>query len=53
MTKILSCNKEQLRTLFLFESLSDEQLDRLCQAGHVEEFEPGLVFAEGDPASCF
>jgi signal transduction histidine kinase len=45
------CDPEELRTLFLFEKLSDEQLDRLCREGHVETFESGQVFAEGDPAS--
>jgi hypothetical protein len=40
-----------LKTLFLFESLSDEQLAMLCSAGHVETFEPGPVFTEGDPAT--
>ena len=46
------CNPEELRTLFLFEKLTDEQLDRLCREGHVETVESGQVFAEGDPASC-
>ena len=45
------CDPEELRTLFLFEKLTDEQLDRLCREGHVETFESGQVFAEGDPAS--
>jgi signal transduction histidine kinase len=47
------CSPEELRTLFLFEKLSDDRLEELCRAGHVEIFEPGPVFAEGDPASCF
>jgi signal transduction histidine kinase len=46
------CDPEELRTLFLFEKLTDEQLARLCQEGHVETFPAGPVFAEGDPASC-
>ena len=46
------CDPEELRTLFLFEKLTDEQLARLCREGHVETFEAGQVFAEGDPASC-
>jgi signal transduction histidine kinase len=46
------CDPDELRTLFLFEKLTDEQLARLCREGHVETFEPGPVFAEGDPASC-
>jgi len=48
----LVCDPEELRSLFLFEKLSDEQLTRLCVEGHVELIEPGPVFAEGDPASC-
>ncbi len=47
-----ACNPEELRTLFLFEKLTDEQLARLCQEGQLETFQPGPVFAEGDPASC-
>jgi signal transduction histidine kinase len=46
------CDPDELRTLFLFEKLTDDQLARLCQEGHVETFEVGPVFAEGDPASC-
>ena len=30
------CDPEELRTLFLFEKLSDEQLEWLCVEGHVE-----------------
>ena len=48
-----TCSPEELRTLFLFEKLTDEQLDWLCSSGHVEIFEPGLVFTEGEPATCF
>jgi len=48
----LTCDPEELRSLFLFEKLSDEQLTRLCGEGHVELIEPGPVFAEGDPATC-
>jgi signal transduction histidine kinase len=46
------CDPEELRSLFLFEKLTDEQLTRLCVEGHVETIEPGPVFAEGDPATC-
>jgi len=46
------CNPEELRSLFLFEKLTDEQLTRLCVEGHVETIEPGPVFVEGDPANC-
>jgi signal transduction histidine kinase len=47
------CLAEELRTLFLFEHLTDEQLDILCQNGHIETFPPGPLCAEGDPATCF
>jgi len=43
---------DELRTLFLFESLADEQLQWLSDAGYVEEVQEGLVFSEGDPATC-
>jgi len=49
---ITQCNPAELRTLFLFEKLTDEQLQRLCAEGHVEIIEPGQVFREGDPAEC-
>jgi signal transduction histidine kinase len=44
------CDIEELRTLFLFEKLTDEQLRWLCEQGRVEIAEPGRVFAEGAPA---
>jgi signal transduction histidine kinase len=47
------CLPDELRTLFLFEALSDEQLATLCENGHIQTFEPGPVCAEGDPATCF
>lgn len=49
----LICDPNELRQLFLFEKLDDEQLAWLCRDGRVEMFEPGLVFREGDPATCF
>ena len=48
----LACDPEELRSLFLFEKLTDEQLARLCTEGHVELIQPGPVIAEGDPADC-
>jgi signal transduction histidine kinase len=47
------CNADELRTLFLFEKLTDEQLAWLCRAGRVEVFPAGPVYAEGAPATCF
>jgi signal transduction histidine kinase len=49
----MNCDPTELRSLFLFEHLTDEQLDWLCRAGHVEEVEPGWVYREGEPATCF
>ncbi|WP_167105864.1 ATP-binding protein [Mycobacterium sp. DL592] len=47
------CMPDELRTLFLFEALTDEQLRTLCENGHIQVFEPGPVCTEGDPATCF
>lgn len=49
----LPCDPPELRTLFLFEKLTDHQLEQLCEKGHVELIEPGPVFAEGELATCF
>jgi signal transduction histidine kinase len=46
------CSPEELRTLFLFEKLTDDQLAWLCRQGHVEQVEPGPLYAEGEPARC-
>jgi signal transduction histidine kinase len=46
--------KDQLRELFLFTDLNDEQLDWVNREGDVVEFvADSEVFAEGDPAQCF
>jgi len=50
--KQLPCSPAELRTLFLFEKLNDDQLEWLCSRGHVELIGPGPVYAEGDPATC-
>jgi signal transduction histidine kinase len=49
----LVCSVDELRTLFLFEKLRDDQLEWLCKKGHVERIEPGPVYLEGEPALCF
>ncbi|MGW4462733.1 ATP-binding protein [Micromonospora sp. NPDC004704] len=47
-------DREQLRTLFLFEALTDEQLDWLAEQGRVERREAETcIFAEGELATCF
>jgi signal transduction histidine kinase len=48
-----SCSVDELRTLFLFEKLTGDQLQWLCERGHVELIEPGPVYAEGASATCF
>jgi signal transduction histidine kinase len=47
------CSAEELRGLFLFEKLTEEQLGWLCREGRVVVAEPGLVYTEGDPATHF
>ncbi len=43
-----------LRTLFLFEQLDDDQLAWLAERGRVVEYPAGAtIHAEGAPASCF
>jgi signal transduction histidine kinase len=49
----MKCDIDELRTLFLFEKLTDEQLQWLCEHGHVELIEPGWVYREGEAATCF
>ncbi|MFB7243486.1 histidine kinase [Streptomyces populi] len=47
------CDAAELSTLFLFEKLDGDQLERLCREGRTEQFDPGPVYTEGDPATCF
>jgi signal transduction histidine kinase len=49
----MMCDPVELRSLFLFEKLDDDQVARLCREGRVELFEPGPVYTEGDVATCF
>jgi signal transduction histidine kinase len=53
MTTKLPCQPDELRTLFLFEALTDEQLAMLCANGHIEHYQPGPICVEGEPATCF
>jgi signal transduction histidine kinase len=48
-----TCMPDELRTLFLFERLSDAQLQTLCDNGHIAVFDEGPVCVEGEPATCF
>jgi CRP-like cAMP-binding protein len=44
---------DDLRTLFLFESLDDEQLRWLSERSTLEERPAGsVVYSEGEPATC-
>jgi signal transduction histidine kinase len=46
--------RDELRTLFLFEKLTDEQLDWIAEHGQIERYAAGTtVLNEGDPATCF
>ncbi|HSZ43549.1 MAG TPA: ATP-binding protein [Trebonia sp.] len=47
------CDPAELRGLFLFAKLTDEQLTELCHIGHIEAHQPGPVYQEGDPARWF
>jgi len=47
------CSPDELRTLFLFEKLTGDQLTWLCQQGRVEVLPAGPVYTEGDPATLF
>ena len=48
-----ACLPSELRTLFLFQDLTDEQLAKLCANGRIAHYEPGPICLEGDPATCF
>ncbi|MFB7331056.1 ATP-binding protein [Streptomyces adustus] len=49
----MECRPQEIGSLFLFEKLTPEQLGRLCHEGRVEQYEPGPVYTEGEPATCF
>ncbi|MEU5095509.1 ATP-binding protein [Streptomyces sp. NPDC020996] len=51
--QVMPCSAREIGSLFLFEELTPEQLGRLCAEGRVERFEPGPVYTEGEPATCF
>jgi signal transduction histidine kinase len=45
---------DELKTLFLFDALTDEQLEYLSEHGYVERHPAGeLVYVEGENATCF
>ena len=47
------CDVNELRTLFLFEKLDDDQLQWLCEHGSAIRSQPGYIYREGEPATCF
>lgn len=47
------CDIEELRGLFLFEGLTDRQLERLCGNATVETLPAGLLCRQGEPATHF
>jgi signal transduction histidine kinase len=53
MTTTPACSPDLLRTLFLFESLSEERLRYLCERGEVVPVPPGPLYEEGDNAVDF
>ncbi|GAA3215999.1 ATP-binding protein [Nonomuraea helvata] len=45
---------DELRKLFLFERLTDEQLTKLANSGQVRTFaQEEVILRQGDPAECF
>jgi signal transduction histidine kinase len=51
---VANLTRDDLRDLFLFERLTDEQLDWLVEHGQVETVPAGAhVVTEGEPATCF
>jgi len=53
MTTVPACTPDLLRSLFLFESLSQDRLEYLCERGAVVRVEPGWLYREGEDATCF
>jgi signal transduction histidine kinase len=54
MSEPARLSTDELRTLFLFEKLNDDQLAWLAENGRVVEYPAGAtIHVEGAPASCF
>lgn len=47
------CAIDELRGLFIFDGLTDDQLTRLCRDGEVLTHEAGVLCREGEPAAYF
>lgn len=50
---LVRISTDELRSLFLFQELTDEQLGWLQARGHVQTYPAGPVYVEGDTATCF
>ncbi len=49
----MTTSPDELRTLFLFEDLTEEQLDWLAERGEVRAYDAGaVVYREGEPAEA-
>ncbi len=48
-----SCDISELRDLFIFDGLTDEQLGALCAGGRIATFPAGVLCREGEPAEFF
>ena len=44
------CGADDLRTLFLFDGLADQQLTQLCTTARIEVYEAGPVVEDGRDA---
>src|ERR687894_2280986 len=54
MNDVQRLSPAELKTLFLFDALNDDQLDWLSRNGYVQSWSAGeIVYSEGDPATCF
>ncbi|MET7464836.1 ATP-binding protein [Nonomuraea sp. NPDC005501] len=54
MTTTTTIDIDELRKLFLFERLSDEQLSKLAMSGQVLSYATDdLIIRQGEPAECF
>ncbi|UQX88282.1 ATP-binding protein [Jatrophihabitans telluris] len=49
----LPCDPAELGSTFLFEKLTPQQLNWLCEEGSVVDIEAGPVYRQGEPATCF
>jgi signal transduction histidine kinase len=49
----VNCDIDELRGLFIFEGLTDDQFRRLCADAEVTMLPPGVLCREGEPATVF